>query len=119
MRPNLFIAAINNRYHKQAHRFGIRVPKTVLEAHKIDCANGNDYWQKSVQTEMNNVSVAFKMLDDRANNSVGYQNIDCHMIFNVKMEHFRHEAQLVYCSNQQSLPQASAQIWNPCPQDSP
>ena len=38
------IAAVNKRYHKRTHKFGIRVPKTVEEAKLLDQENGNTLW---------------------------------------------------------------------------
>ena len=35
------IVAVNKRYHKRIHKFGIRVPKTVEEAKLLDQENGN------------------------------------------------------------------------------
>ena len=35
------IASANARYLKTTHKFGIRIPKTVLEAIEIDRENGN------------------------------------------------------------------------------
>ena len=49
------IAAVNKGYHKQTHKFGIQVPKTVLKAQKLDQANGNTLWMDAVDLEMKNV----------------------------------------------------------------
>ena len=57
------IALVNARYLKTTHKFGIRVPKTVLEAIEIDCENGNTMWQDAIQKEMNAVRIAFKVLE--------------------------------------------------------
>ena len=35
------VVAVNKRYHKRTHKFGIRIPKTVEEALTIDKMNGN------------------------------------------------------------------------------
>ena len=40
---NRIIAAVNKRYHKTTHKFGIRIPKTVREANEIDIVNGNTF----------------------------------------------------------------------------
>ena len=54
------IAAVNKRYHKRIHKFGIRVPKTVEEAYAINKENGNTHWTDAIQKEMKNVRIAFR-----------------------------------------------------------
>ena len=39
--------------------FGIRIPKIVDEALKLDQENGNTLWYDSIQKEMKNVNVTF------------------------------------------------------------
>ena len=89
------IASVNARYLKTTHKFGIRVPKTVLEAIEIDRENGNTMWQDAIQKEMNAVRIAFKVLEADEEIPPGYQNMKCHMIFTVKMEDFRRKARYV------------------------
>jgi uncharacterized membrane protein len=40
-RREQIISAVNNRYLKRTHKFGIAVPKTVQDATQLDLANGN------------------------------------------------------------------------------
>ena len=89
------IASLNARYLNTTHKFGIRVPKTVLEAIEIDPENGNTMWQDTIQKEMNAVRIAFKVLEADEEIPPGYQNMKCHMIFTVKMEDFRRKARYV------------------------
>jgi hypothetical protein len=92
---NRIIAAVSNRYLKRTHKFGVRIPRTVRECRELDKENGNTMWQDAIQKEMNNVTVAFKMLDKGEEVPPAYKYIDCHMIFDVKMENFRQKARLV------------------------
>jgi hypothetical protein len=55
---------INQQYHKKTHKFGVRMPRRVEQAHTIDKGNGNDHWSFTIQKEMYNVMVAFKSLED-------------------------------------------------------
>ena len=80
------INAVNKRYWKRTHKFGIRVPKSVEEALAIDKEAGNTRWADSIQKEMNNVIVAFKFLEDGETPPPGYQKMDCHLVFDVKMD---------------------------------
>ena len=82
------IAAVSKRYHKQTHKFGIKIPKDVVEAKKIDDANGNTLWQDAIAKEMGNVRIAFKILNNGEVVPIGHQEIRCHLVFNVKIEDF-------------------------------
>ena len=56
--------------------------------------------------EMKNVRVAFKILDDTKEVPIGYKYIQCHMIFDVKMEDFRRRARLVAGGDMTDAPAA-------------
>ena len=65
-------------------KFGIRILQTVQEAIQFDRENGNTFWQDAIEEEMLNVEVAFNFLDDNDRISIGFQQIHCHLIFDVK-----------------------------------
>jgi hypothetical protein len=98
------IGAINARYHKRTHKFGVRLPKNAEEARKIDLENGNTMWQDAIAKEMKGVRVGFKILEDSESVPNGYQYVGCHMIFDVKMEDFRRKARLVAQGNMTEAP---------------
>jgi hypothetical protein len=60
---NRIIAAVTKRYHKRTHKSGIQVPNTWDEAVKLDEVNGYTLWQDTIKNEMNNVRIAFKVLN--------------------------------------------------------
>jgi hypothetical protein len=60
---NIIISTVTKRYHKRTHKSGIQVPKTWDEAVKLDEGNGNNLWQDAIRKEMNNVRIAFKVLN--------------------------------------------------------
>jgi hypothetical protein len=71
------------------HKFGIRLPKTVVEALAIN----RDYWKKAVNKEMAKVKIAWKTSkgstlqqarECEAPELIGFQGIGCHIIFDVK-----------------------------------
>jgi hypothetical protein len=79
---NRIISKVKSRYWKTTHKFGVRMPKSVLEAFKLDEENGNDLWRKSIEKEMGKARVAFERVegyspdDCRQNKAlVGYQEI--------------------------------------------
>jgi hypothetical protein len=41
---DVILAAVNKRYWKRTHKFGIRIPHSVEEALQIDKENGNTKW---------------------------------------------------------------------------
>ena len=94
-RRERIIKAVNTRYLKRTHKFGIRLPKTVKEALDIDRENGNKLWEESMQKEMNAIRVAFKILAKDEKVPPGYQYVPCKMIFDVKMEDLRRKSRYV------------------------
>ncbi|KAL7481869.1 hypothetical protein ACHAW6_007549, partial [Cyclotella cf. meneghiniana] len=52
------------RYHKQTHKFGIELQKTVDEAYAINKVTGITFWHDAIELEMKNVQVTFDILPD-------------------------------------------------------
>ena len=79
------IKKVKSRYWKKTHKFGIELPKSVEEALAIDERTGTDFWRRAIEKEMRNVMPAFEFRDD---NDIPkfYKRIDCHMIFDIKMD---------------------------------
>jgi hypothetical protein len=92
---NQFIIAVNKRYHKLTHKFGIAIPKGWDKAIKVDKENGNTHWQDATRKEMRYLRIAFKILNDDEDVPPTFQKITCHMMFYVKMEDFRRKARFV------------------------
>jgi len=86
------INKIKMKYWKTTHKFGIKIPKLVEHSLQIDYEAGTDYWQKAIKKVVKNVRVAFQWftegLDGDQGPSLlqGYQEIRCHMIFDIKMD---------------------------------
>ena len=85
----------NARYLKTHEKFGIDLPNTFEEAHRLDKNNGNTLWADNIAIEMANVKLAFKILDDGTCTPRNYQFVKCHMIYDVKMEGFKRKTRLV------------------------
>jgi hypothetical protein len=83
------------RYLKRSFKFGIEVPSTVKEAYEIDKRNGNTLWADAIKKEMANVRTAFRIAEDGEQIPIAYQQIRCHMVFDIKQEDFRRKARLV------------------------
>jgi hypothetical protein len=54
------IAKVKSKYWQRTHKFGIRIPKSIKEALKIDAENGHTLWRDTITLEMANVRVAFE-----------------------------------------------------------
>ena len=84
-----------SKYWRTTEKFGIKVPKTVDEAMRLDKENGNTLWMDAIQKEMKHVMPAFsraKCTLDEAKSGKGlpgHQQIKCHLIFDVKMDFSR------------------------------
>lgn len=89
------ISAVSKRYHKRTHKFGIAIPKTLDEAIDLDKENKDTKWQDAMAKEMKNVMVAFKMIGKDTPSPPGYQQIRCHLIFDIKMDNFARKARMV------------------------
>ena len=101
---NSIIAAVNKRTLKRTHKFGIRLPKNVDDAKRVDELNGNRMWQDAIEKEINTVRKAFRILDNDESVPPGHQQIRCHMIFDVKIEDFKCKCRLVAKGNMTETP---------------
>ena len=74
------------RCRKLKMKFGIEVPTTVEEALELDRNNGNNLWADAIKKEMKNSRVAFQLLGRDERPPVGFKEITCHLVFDVKMD---------------------------------
>ena len=95
------VAKVKSRYWRTSHKFGVELPHSVEEAYKLDEKNGNDYWRKAMKKEMSCIHVAFEKWVDGTTQEeakqklIRYQEVRCHMIFDIKMSGLVQKAQLV------------------------
>ena len=91
---NRVISKAKSRYWRTTHKFGIRLPHSVEEALRINAETKADYWRCALNKEMSRVKIAWKARDDvsltevrqgKVQDMVGYQEIGCHVVFDVKM----------------------------------
>ena len=94
---NRIIAKTKSKYWQKTHKFGIEIPKSVLQARQIDAKSGKTLWWDAICKEMINVRPAFEVFEGGVEQvPSGFQEIKCHMIFDVKIgENFRRKARLV------------------------
>ena len=61
----------------------------VNNSYAIDEKNGNTLWHDSIQKEMGNVKIAFQIIPKGEKPPNGFQYVNCHMVFDIKMEDFQ------------------------------
>ena len=75
------IHKINERLFKNPHKFCVDVPTSIKEAYRLDQKNNSNL--HAIKKEMTNVAVAFHILDHGKEDPVGYEHINCHLIYEV------------------------------------
>jgi hypothetical protein len=83
------LSVVRARFIRREYKFGIKVPANIAEARALDLENGDDFWERSIEKEMKNVRVTFKIMDDGQRVPVGYQRIPCMLIYDLKMDFTR------------------------------
>ena len=92
------IAKVKAKYWRTTHKYGVRLPKTAAEALQLDRDTGTDFWEKAMNKEMAKAKVAYTEVEgattedarhDRVPELHGFQEIKCHLIFDVKMDFTR------------------------------
>ena len=93
----MIIAKIKFKYWTRTHKFGIRIPRSVDEAIKLNNINKDTLWWSTICQEMKNVRISFEIFEgNKTDIPLGFQYIDCHVIFDIKMgENFRRKARMI------------------------
>ena len=89
------IAAVSERVRRTSHKYGIKIPLSIIEAYRYDEGNGNYLWRKAITKEMENVSIAFDIKESGEQAPPGYIKSTYHMVFDVKMD-FTRKARLCH-----------------------
>ena len=80
------------------HKYGVRLPKNAEQALRLDQESGTKLWETAINKEMKKAKVAYNEVDDCTPDDVwhgkvpeltGFQEISCHLIFDVKMDFTR------------------------------
>ena len=96
------INKVKTKYWRTTHKYGVRLPKSVDEALQFDqemiAAGGEAMWGPAIKKEMNKASVAYEEVENATPEQIrrneiehmrGFQEITCHVIFDVKMDFTR------------------------------
>ena len=83
--------------------FGIKIPRTVEEALKIDKENNNTLWREATMKEIKSLLeldvFKFHLPGIIFTKDEGWQYAPLHMIFTIKQQYLRHKARLVAGGN--------------------
>ena len=90
------LSKIKTKYWQRTHKYGIRLPRTIREAELIDIENKNHMWKDAIRDEMKEIILALEEYNGDPKYLIGYQEITCHMIFDIKLtKNFRRIARFV------------------------
>ena len=67
-------------------KFGVEIPVTVEDSISLYEKNGNSLWKDYTEKEMINLRIFFKLLERRGKLPVGYTEIICHLVFDLKLD---------------------------------
>ena len=103
-------AKVKSQYWRMTHKFVVKLPHSVEEAYKLDEKNNNNYWRAAIEKAMSRVWIAFEKWtggntrEEAKQKLVGYQEVRCHMIFDVKMSGLVKKARLVAGGHTTDMP---------------
>ena len=92
------IAKVKTKYWRTTHKYGVRLPKNAEEALRLDAEDGTTFWKDAMNIEMAKAKVAYAEVEDATSEDArqgkvpeltGFQEIKCHLIFDVKMDFTR------------------------------
>ena len=100
------MSKVVSRVKKKTHKYGVQIPWSVQDAYELGRRNGNNLWRNAIKKEMENVSIAFEILEDDETLPNGFKPASCHLIFDVKMD-FTRKARYVLDGHRTAKPEDS------------
>jgi hypothetical protein len=93
------VCKVNSKYWMATHKFRIELPKIVEHAYRINRETWAIFWHDMIEQEMKRIREAMQEFDgdivEARKRLIGYQQINCHMVFEVKMEGLARKARYV------------------------
>ena len=86
---NKIISTLAGRVRINNMKYGMRIPTSITEAYEIDKGNDNTLWIDAIKRKMENVSVAFEVIEDGKRPSLANKKVPFHMIYDIKMDFTR------------------------------
>ncbi len=108
-KQNRIISKVKAKYWRTTHKYSVRLQKTVDDALKIDSDTGTQFWENARNKETKKAKVAYTEVDgctseqaqkNQVPELTGFQEILCHIVFDVKMD-FTHKVRLLLTDQSQ------------------
>ena len=74
---------------KVTHKYGLEVPRNVTHTYELDKRNNNTIWADAIKKEMTILGVSLGIKEKDTNIAPGHSYLDCHLIFDAKMDFTR------------------------------
>ena len=84
-RRDRMIAGANKRVIRVTHKHGVELPTSVDHVKRLDEINGNNLWIDAINREIENLKVAFDVLNDRSKVPVFYHKASSHLVLDICM----------------------------------
>jgi hypothetical protein len=108
---NRVIGKLKAKHWVRTHKFGVKTPKSVEEAKRIDDENGDALWWDAICKEMKNVRPAFEVWEKPISElPPGHQKTTGHVTFDEMGENFRRKARFVADGHETKAPAAPAAL---------
>jgi Reverse transcriptase (RNA-dependent DNA polymerase) len=104
------VSKVKSKYWMATHKFSIELPKSVEHAYRIDRKMQTTFWHDAIEKEMKRIREAMQEFNgdiiEARKRLIGYQQINCHMVFDVKMEGLARKARYVAGGHTTEIPKS-------------
>lgn len=76
------------------NKYGIKIPKNIMEAYTFDRGQGNFFWRNAIRREMKCKSPACYVLNEGVTSPPQYKFVGFHLVLDIKID-FSRKARLV------------------------
>ena len=83
------LSAVGKRVRRVTHKYGIQLPTSIEDAKRLDDLNGNTFWMDALKKEMQNIGIAFEILESGIPAPSGWSKASGHLVWDVKMDFTR------------------------------
>lgn len=100
------ISKVKARLRRTNRKYGVEIPTSIEHARRLDDENGNTLWMDALKKEMQNVGIAFEILEAGESAPPGWRKASGHLIWDCKMD-FTRKARWVLDGHKQPNPELS------------
>ena len=81
---NNIISVVASRVRIKNMKCGMKIPTSITDIYDIDKENGNTVWRDAIKRKIENVPIAFEVLEDGEKPSAAHKQVSFHMIYDIK-----------------------------------